>query len=131
MIVDSSAIIAVLAGEAGAEAVQETMLTTDGLAMSTATYVETAIVLDRRGDPVLSRRFDELLDALGVELSPVSVTQARIARAAYRDFGKGSGHPASLNFGDCFSYALAADRHDELLFVGDDFTHTDVRAARR
>lgn len=129
MILDSSALIAILAGEAGAAELQETMLAADDLVMSAATYVEAAIVVDRRNDPVLSRRFDELLDALAVAVVPVTASQARIARAAYRDFGKGSGHPASLNFGDCFSYALAADTDDRLLFVGDDFTHTDIRPA--
>jgi ribonuclease VapC len=64
-----------------------------------------------------------------IEVVPVSVEQARIARAAYRDFGRGSGHPAGLNFGDCFAYALAIDRDETLLFKGDDFSHTDVRSA--
>ena len=73
-------------------------------------------MIDRAGDPVLSRRFDELLDGLGVEVVPVSAQQAYTARTAYRDFGEGSGHPAGLNFGDCFSYALAITSGEPLLF---------------
>jgi ribonuclease VapC len=64
-----------------------------------------------------------------VELVPVSVEQAQIARAAYRDFGRGSGHPARLNMDDCFAYALAIERGEPLLYKGDDFSHTDVRSA--
>ena len=65
----------------------------------------------------------------GIEIVAVTPEHARIARAAYRDFGKGSGHAARLNFGDCFAYALAVERSEPLLFKGDDFTHTDVRSA--
>src|SRR5690625_25537 len=107
------------------------MLGADAVFMSAATYAESAIVVDRRDDPVLSRRFDEFLAAVGVEVVAVTAEQARIARAAYRDFGKGTGHPAALNFGDCFSYALSIERDHPLLFVGEDFVHTDVRVANR
>lgn len=75
------------------------------------------------------RRVDELLAALDIDIVEVSTHQAGIARAAYRDFCRNSGHPAGLNFGDCFSYALAVDRDEPLLFKGDDFVHTDVRVA--
>jgi ribonuclease VapC len=88
------------------------------------------VVLDSRKDPVLSRTLDEFLQVAGVEIVPVTVEQARIARDAYRDFGKGSGHLAQLNFGDCFSYALAKANTEPLLYVGLDFSHTDVAAAR-
>ena len=67
--------------------------------------------------------------SFGIEVVPVTDEQARIARQAYRDYGRGSGHPANLNFGDCFSYALAAERREPLLYVGDDFGHTDIRSA--
>ena len=97
--------------------------------MSTATYLESAIIADRDHSPLLSREFDRAITALEVELVPVSVEQAQIARAAYRDFGRSSGHPARLNFGDCFAYALAVERDEPLLFKGDDFGHTDVRSA--
>jgi ribonuclease VapC len=72
-------------------------------------------------------RFDELIVELGIQVEPLSAHQATIAREAYRRFGKGMGHPARLNFGDCFAYALAKDLDEPLLFVGQDFIHTDVR----
>ena len=97
--------------------------------MSTATYLETAIITDRDRSPVLSREFDRIITLMDIELVPVSVEQAKIARAAYRDFGRGSGHPAGLNFGDCFAYALAIERGEPLLFKGSDFIRTDVRSA--
>jgi ribonuclease VapC len=83
-------------------------------------------VIDGARDPVASRRVDELLATASVTIEPITVDQARIARAAYRDFGKGSGHPAGLNFGDCFAYALAIETGEPLLFKGADFGHTDV-----
>lgn len=97
--------------------------------MSTATYVEATIVADSRFEKVVSRRVDELMSTTGIELIPLTADQAHLARAAYRDFGRGSGSPARLNLGDCFSYALAKDLDEPLLFVGADFTHTDVRSA--
>jgi ribonuclease VapC len=79
----------------------------------------------------VSNRFDALLAQLDVRVVPFTPSQATIARQAYRDFGRGSGHPAKLNFGDCFAYALAIDTDEPLLFKGDDFHHTDVRVALR
>ena len=76
-----------------------------------------------------TRALDRLLEATGIELEPVTAQHARTARDAFRDFGKGSGHPAGLNFGDCFSYALAAETGERLLFKGDDFSETDLRSA--
>ena len=78
--------------------------------MSSANYLEAAIVVDANRNPLLSRRFDDLIAGTGIVVEPVTRDQAEIAWAAYRDFGKGSGHPAGLNFGDCFAYALAASR---------------------
>jgi ribonuclease VapC len=72
---------------------------------------------------------DDLIERSGIVIEPVTAEQAKIARLAYRDFGKGSGHPAALNFGDCFSYALARDKREPLLWKGDDFGHTDIRSA--
>jgi ribonuclease VapC len=94
--------------------------------MSAATWLETAIVVDGNSDPVLSGRFDDLIAAAGIDLEPVTADQVRVARQAYRDFGRGR-HPAALNFGDCFSYALARTRGEPLLFKGEDFALTDVR----
>jgi ribonuclease VapC len=75
---------------------------------------------------VTSRRFDDFFKEAQFIVEPVTVEQARIAREAYRDFGKGSGHPAKLNFGDCFAYALARATGEPILFKGDDFRHTDL-----
>ena len=97
--------------------------------MSAAGYLEASIVVDRLPAPHYSRIFDNLLSDLGIITEPVTATQARIARDAFRRFGKGSGHPARLNFGDCFAYALAKDFDEPLLFIGNDFVHTDVRPA--
>ncbi len=77
----------------------------------------------------MARRLDRVLELLDVELVAFTPRQASIARESYRVYGRGSGHRAGLNFGDCFAYALAAETGEPLLFVGDDFTHTDVRAA--
>jgi ribonuclease VapC len=97
--------------------------------MSAATYLELSIVIDGRKDPALSREVDDFLDRLSVEIEPVTPEQARIARDAYRDYGRGSGHAANLNFGDCFSYALARAMREPILFKGEDFIHTDLRSA--
>ncbi len=129
MIVDSSALLAVLSGEPDAEQFAKALTTNDGVAISAGTLLETSIVVDSRRDAVLSARLDELLHVAGVSVQPITARQATIARQAYRDFGKGGGHPAGLNFGDCFAYALAKDTGQPLLFKGDDFTHTDLRSA--
>lgn len=129
MIVDTSAIISILLAEPGWENINQLLNEAQNPRMSAATYLETTIVVDSRGNAVLSRRLDQVLRGWGIVIEPVTVEHAQIARAAYRDFGLGSGHSARLNFGDVFSYALASERGEPLLFVGDDFTHTDVVAA--
>ena len=86
--------------------------------------------MDSLRDPIVSRRFDDLIQRGRIAVEPVTEGQARIARQAYRDFGKGSGHPAQLNFGDCFAYALARQTGQPLLYKGDDFSRTDLEAAR-
>lgn len=127
MILETSALIAVLTGEPDRDDLLRQMEDAESLRLSVGSYLECAIVVDRRRDPVLSRQFDALLDALGVELVPVDEHQATVARRAYADFGRGSGHAAGLNFGDCFGYALASLTGEALLFKGDDFAQTDVR----
>ena len=95
--------------------------------MSAATFLEAAIVVDRLPNPRASVRFDELVSNLGIIVELVTAHQATVAREAHRRFGRGSGHPAKLNFGDCFAYALARELDEPLLFIGQDFIHTDVR----
>jgi ribonuclease VapC len=96
--------------------------------LSAASFVETALVIDGSRDPIASRRFDAINEAR-IVIEPVTEAQARIAREAYRDFGTGSGHPAKLNFGDCFAYALSKVTGEPLLFKGEDFIHTDIAPA--
>jgi ribonuclease VapC len=129
MIVDTSAVVAILRQESDAARFSRAIGETSGCRISAVNFVEAAIVADRDRDPVMSRRLDEFCQAASLTLTPVDENQARIAREAYRDFGKGSGHPAKLNFGDCFAYALAKTTGEPLLFKGNDFSHTDVRPA--
>jgi ribonuclease VapC len=129
MIVDTSAVIAILRGEQESEQLVAAIQSAGGALISAASYVEAAAVIDRIGDPVLSRRLDELLELLRVELEPFDARQAAAARAAYADFGRGSGHPASLNYRDCLTYGLAKATGQPLLFVGHDFAQTDLRPA--
>jgi ribonuclease VapC len=129
VIVDSSALIAILRNEPEQLAFAEIVARAGGGRLSAASYLEVAIVIDRARDPVTSRMLDPFLSANCVVIEPVTPSQARIARDAYRDFGKGSGHPAQLNFGDCLTYALAREADEPLLFKGDDFSRTDLRSA--
>ena len=126
MIVDSSALLAILRNEPEAEQCARAIESATSRRISAANFLEAAIVIDGSRDPVASRRLDELLRLAEFEIEPVTEEQARIARDAYRDFGKGSGHPAQLNFGDCFAYALAKSVGEPLLFKGKDFARTDV-----
>lgn len=129
MIVDSSALLAILLGEPERDSFLDQLTSAAVARVSAVSYVEAAAVVDRRGGPELSRQYDALLAAAEIEIAEVTAEQAQVARAAFRDFGRGSGHPAALNFGDCFSYALAAAMREPLLFKGDDFARTDVRSA--
>jgi ribonuclease VapC len=128
MIVDTSAIIAVLRNEPDAVEFGKAMQRSPNCRISAVTYVEAGVVTDNNKNPVLSRRLDDLLRDVQIGIEPVTPKQAEIARQAYRDFGKGR-HRAGLNFGDCFAYALAKDVDEPLLFKGDDFRHTDVEVA--
>jgi ribonuclease VapC len=129
LIVDTSALIAILRAEDDASDMAHAIEKAQVRRISAANYLETAVVIDASRDPVASRRFDELVETAELHVEPVTHEQARIAREAYRDFGKGSGHKAGLNFGDCFAYALAKSTGEPLLFKGNDFGQTDVTPA--
>jgi ribonuclease VapC len=129
VIIDTSALIAILCDEPEARRFADAIEAATERRISAATYVELTAVIDAGRDPVASRLVDELLAAARVVIEPVTEAQARIAREAYRDFGKGSGHAAGLNFGDCFAYGLAKATGESLLFKGDDFSRTDIVAA--
>ena len=126
MIVDSSAIVAMLREEPEVDAMIKAIGNADKASISAANYLEASIVIDDKRNPVLSANLDRLLTKLSIDIAPVTATQAKLARQAYRDFGKGSGHAAKLNFGDCFAYALAMERGEELLYKGDDFVHAGL-----
>ena len=126
MIIDTSAIIAVLRGEPDASTFARAIADATIRRVSAVNFVESAVVIDASKDPIASRRFDEFVKEANISVEPVTADQAQIARAAYRDFGRGSGHPAKLNFGDCFAYALAKSFGEPLLFKGSDFAHTDI-----
>ena len=126
MVIDTSAIAAILFNEPDAAALEGKIADDPVRLMSAATLLEATIVTEARvGDPG-GREFDLWLHRAEIEILPVDVEQADMARRAWRSFGRG-GHPAGLNYGDCFSYALAATHDEPLLFKGDDFTKTDVK----
>lgn len=129
MIIDTSALLAILRDEPEARSCAEAIAEATTRRISAASFLEAAIVTDASRDPIASRRLDDLLKVADIAIEPVTEEQARLGREAYRDFGKGSGHPAQLNFGDCFAYALAKAEGEPLLFKGDDFARTDVTAA--
>ncbi|BBY07131.1 type II toxin-antitoxin system VapC family toxin [Mycobacterium noviomagense] len=129
MIADTSAIIAILTGEDDAAVYAQAIADADVRRLSAATYLECGIVLDLQRDPIISRGLEELLQEGQFVVEPVTERQARLARQAYADFGEGSGHPAGLNFSGCFSYALALDLREPLLWKGDDFGHTGIPSA--
>ncbi|MCV7345373.1 type II toxin-antitoxin system VapC family toxin [Mycolicibacterium rhodesiae] len=128
MIVDTSAIVAIALNESGRDRLVEALMGAAEPKMSAATLVEVAAVLMRRLKPEDLRRVERLIDQLGIVTVPFDAEQATNAARAYREFGRGSGHRASLNLGDCYSYALASVTGEPLLFVGDDFIHTDITA---
>jgi ribonuclease VapC len=131
VIVDTSALVAILREEADAAVYAASIHAAKRSRISAGTLLETAIVIDGNRNVRLSRRLDALLKQMGIVTEPVTEEQAHIARHAYQDYGKGSGHPARLNFGDCFAYALARVTGEPLLFKGDDFIHTDITPALR
>lgn len=126
MIVDTSAIVAILRDEPDAETFASAIAAARIRRVSAVNYVEAAAVIDGSRNPIVSRRFDDFFREASFIVEAVTLEQARLAREAYRDFGKGRGHPAQLNFGDCFAYALAKAMSEPILFKGQDFKHTDL-----
>jgi ribonuclease VapC len=128
VIVDTSALVAILAREAEAARFEEELAAAEIVRLSAATLVEATIVLEGRGAGTAGRTLDNLLQQLSAEVCPVTERTARVAQDGWRRFGKGR-HQAALNLGDCFSYALAMERGEPLLFKGNDFAQTDVKSA--
>lgn len=128
IVIDTSVIVAIALKEPVAPALLVCLMTASPRELSIASYVEAATVLTARG--VTHARIDDLLEQLDITLVPVDEAQGREAIRARIAYGKGSGHPARLNFGDTFTYALAKTRGAALLFVGDDFSRTDLIDAR-
>nr|MDQ3328741.1 type II toxin-antitoxin system VapC family toxin [Chloroflexota bacterium] len=116
MIIDTSALLAILRDEPEARLCAAAIANATTRRISAANFLEAAIVTDASRNPIACRRLDDLLKAANILIEPVTEEQARLGREAYRDFGKGSGHPAQLNFGDCFAYAIAKAIGEPLLF---------------
>lgn len=128
MVLDTSALLAILLSEPESPAFRTAIEAEPVRLVSAATFLEAAIVIETRFGEAGGRELDLLLHTAGCEVVPVDAAQAGIARAAFRRYGKGR-HPAGLNFGDCFSYALSMASGEPLLYKGDDFGRTDLRRA--
>lgn len=132
MIVDTSALVAIIRGEPDfetyAKRLDDAVRDQNAIRMSAASLFELALVIDAYKDPGLSSDMDELVETLGLQIVDVTAARAALAREANRRFGR-KFHPARLNFGDCFAYALATELGEPLLFKGEDFAQTDVRQA--
>ena len=128
MIVDSSAVVAILMRESDADHLANKLTGAPRLRMSAATYLELFIVMENKGGAKAGYELDDFIAKIQIEIIPFTLEQAEAARVAWRRFGKGN-HPARLNFGDCFSYALAKTTGEPLLFKGNDFAQTDIQPA--
>jgi ribonuclease VapC len=131
VIVDTSAIVAIVLAEPGVEALKEALAQAKNPRMSAPSYVELCAVMQRRGRPEIGRVVDRLLAAYRIQIESFDAHQAHVAAQAYRDYGRGSGHPARLNLGDAYSYALASVSREPVLYLGDDFASTDIQSALR
>jgi ribonuclease VapC len=129
MVIDSSALVAILFGEPEAGGFVDAIAGAEPRLMSAANLLEAAIVVDNQLGPAAGRQLDRFVEQARIEIAPVTERQVRTARQAYLDYGRGN-HPAKLNFGDCFAYALAKATREPLLFKGDDFEQTDIKAYR-
>lgn len=128
MVLDTSALVAVLLDEPARPALTRAIAESRVRSLSSATLVETGLVIESRLGEAGGRELDLLLHRAEMRVIPVDAEQAEVARSGWRRYGKGR-HPAGLNYGDCFSYALAVVRDEPLLFIGEDFGKTDVRVA--
>lgn len=128
MIVDASVVVAVLRGEPDAPAFATALSHAPLAVISSVNWLEAAVVIDGRGDAAAREGFETFFERFGIRIAPVTHDHARRARAAYCVWGKGN-HPARLNLGDCFAYALAKERGEPLLFKGEDFPQTDIASA--
>lgn len=127
MIVDTSALLAILYQEDDAILFATAIAEESRCRMSAANFLEAAINIDSKGDADASRQLDSFIRQAEIVIESITLEQVQIARQAYQDFGKGR-HPAALNFGDCFAYALAKVTGESLLFKGNDFVQTDIPA---
>jgi ribonuclease VapC len=128
VIVDSSAILAIVLQEPGQERFVDAIVDADACRMSVSNWFEATMVIDRRGNTEAVNRLDDFMQRARIEVMPISVSQGEIARRAWRTYGRGI-HPARLNYGDCFAYALAKETREPLLFKGNDFAQTDLEPA--
>jgi ribonuclease VapC len=127
--VDTSALMAIIKNEAERALLMQVLKQADRVLISAGTVIEARVVAHRRGGKAMVETLDDLLATLSAEVIPVEEAEADIAHAAFAQYGKGGGHPAQLNFGDLFSYAIAKSRGVPLLYKGDDFVHTDIASA--
>jgi ribonuclease VapC len=128
VIVDTSALVAVIKDEPESKRCRTSLYTADVISMSAANLLEAFSVIDRMDDPLATENFQILLIEAAIQIEPVTEAQIYIAREAFARFGRGR-HPAKLNFGDCFAYALSRETGEPLLFVGNDFSQTDIGIA--
>lgn len=128
MVFDTSALIAILLGEAEAASMVRAMARDEVRLVGAATFVEAAAVMHAKKGPGGGVALDALLERGDIRVVELSVAAARLARLAYTRWGKGVGDPAVLNYGDCLAYGVAMAQVEPLLFKGDDFGHTDVEA---
>jgi ribonuclease VapC len=128
VIVDTSALLAILLDEKEADAFSDLLIKSDECLLSAVSFVEASIIAESKGGDGSVRQLDAFLRMAGISIEPMTEEHALAARQAYSDYGKGR-HPAGLNLGDCFSYALAKVTGEPLLFKGNDFRKTDIEAA--
>ena len=128
MIVDTSAVLAILFAEEDADRYELALARAENCRMSVANFLEAAMVVEGRGGTAAGDELDRLVDRAPIQLVEVTAEQTHVARLAWRRYGKGR-HPAGLNFGDCFAYALAEVTQESLLYKGGDFAATDVESA--